>query len=368
MTTRTSRRQLLTQSVTATAFVLAGDVRAQISPVASPAVQQQAMLNLIRGHQTTQMISVAAKLRIADHLREGPKTIATLAAATGAHEDTLYRLLRTLASMGIFTEDDGMRFRLNTAGQLLLSNVPRSLRATAEVAGQESMLRPWGALLYSVQTGEAAFNHLYGKNTFDWFSEHPDAATLFDESQAESTDRSVQVIVTSYDFSKVRQVVDVGGGTGTLIAGILRANPKVRGVLFDLDHVIGSTRQKFDSRLVDRCEFAGGDFFKAVPAGGDLYVMKHILHDWDNRSCQRILSTVHQAMPAKAGLLVIEDIVCGLNQPCIAKASDINMLVRTGGRNRTEREYRDLLSRGGFDTARVTATQAQSLIEATPAR
>ena len=366
MTTRTSRRQLLTQSVTATAFALAHGASAQTSPTAPPAAQQQAMLNMIRGFQTTQIISVAAKLRIADHLKDGPKTIVALAAATGAHEDTLYRLLRALASIGIFTEDDGMRFRLNIAAQALLSGVPGSLRATAEVAGQEWMWRPWGALLYSVQTGETAFNHLYGKNTFDWFLEHPDAAALFDESMAESSDRSLRAIVTSYDFSRVRKVVDVGGGTGTLIAEILRANPTVRGVLFDLDHVVASARQKFDSRMVDRCEFAGGDFFKAVPGGGDLYVMKHILHDWDNRSCQRILSTVRQAMPDKARLLVIEDIVCGPNQPCIAKVSDINMLVRTGGHNRTEKEYRDLLSRGGFDIARVIATRAQSLIEATP--
>jgi len=192
--------------VTATAFASARGARAQTFPSASPTARQKAMLSMIRGHQTTQMICVAAKLRIADHLKDGPKTIAALAAVTGAHEDTLYRLLRTLASMGIFTEDDGMRFRLNTAGQLLLSNVPGSLRATAEVAGQEWMWRPWGALLYSVQTGETAFHHLYGKNTFDWFTEHPDDAALFDESQAESSDRSVQAIVTSYDFSRVRRL------------------------------------------------------------------------------------------------------------------------------------------------------------------
>lgn len=359
MTAHTSRRELLKQSVIASGFLSAQSATAQTAP-------QQLMLNMIRGYQGAQMIYVAAKLRIADHLKGGPKTVTELATTTKAHEDTLYRLLRTLASMGIFSEEDGMRFRLNGAAELLRSGVPGSLRATAEVTGQDWMWRPWGSLLYSVQTGETAFHHLYGKNTFDWLTEHPEAASLFDESLAESSGRSARAIVTGYDFSGARQVVDVGGGSGTLITEILLANPSARGVLFDLNHVIAAARSKFDPRVANRCEFAGGDFFKAVPRGGDFYVMKHILHDWDDASCQKILTTMRQAMPGKGRLLVMEDIVCGPNQPCAAKASDINMLVRTGGRNRTEKEYRELLSKGGFDTARVIPTGSQSVIEANP--
>lgn len=364
MTVHTSRRELLKQSVIATAFLSAQSEAAQTGP--AQAAAQQLMLNMIRGYSASQMIYVAAKLRIADHLKEGPKTVAELAATTKAHEDTLYRLLRTLASMGIFSEEDGMRFRLNAAAELLRSGVPGSLRATAEVTGQDWMWRPWGALLYSVQSGETAFNHLYGKNTFDWLAERPDAASLFDESMAESSGRSARAIVTGYDFSGARKVVDVGGGSGTLITEILLANPSARGVLFDLNHVIAAARTKLDPRVASRCEFAGGDFFKAVPRGGDFYVMKHILHDWDDAHCQKILTTMRQAMSGKGRLLVMEDIVCGPNQPCAAKASDINMLVRTGGRNRTEKEYRELLSKGGFDTARVIPTGSQSVIEANP--
>jgi ubiquinone/menaquinone biosynthesis C-methylase UbiE len=312
------------------------------------------------------MIYVAAKLRIADHLSDGPKTVSELAAIAKAHEGSLYRLLRSLAGMGIFTEDDGMRFRLNTAAESLRSGVSGSLRATAEVAGEDWMWRPWGSLLHSVQTGETAFNHLYGENTFDWFAKHPDAARLFDDSQADSSSGSARVIVTSYDFFRAGKIVDVGGGTGTLIAEILRANPSVRGVLFDLNHVIASARTKFDPRVVDRCEFAGGDFFKAVPRGAELYLMRHILHDWDDVRCQKILTTTRRAMSGRGRLLVIEDIVCGPNQPCVAKTLDINMLVRTGGRNRTDKEYRGLLSQGGFDIKRVVPTASQSLIEATP--
>jgi hypothetical protein len=259
-----------------------------------------------------------------------------------------------------------MRFRLNTAAESLRSGVPESLRATAEVAGEEWMWRPWGALLHSVQTGETAFNHLYGENTFDWFAEHPDAARLFDDSQADSSGGSARAIVTSYDFSRAGKVVDVGGGTGTLMAEILRANPSVRGVLFDLKHVVAAARTKFDPRVIDRCEFAGGDFFNAVPRGAEFYVMRHILHDWDDVHCQKILATTHQAMSGRGRLLVIEDIVCGPNQSCAAKTSDINMLVRTGGRNRTDKEYRDLLSKGAFEITRVVPTTSQTLIEATP--
>jgi hypothetical protein len=366
VTARTSRRQLLMQSVIGTAFASAQSATAQTAPAAPQAAPQQLILNMIRGYQGAQMISVAAKLRIADHLKDGPKTVAELAAGTKADEDTLYRLLRTLASMGIFTEDDGMRFRLNTAAESLRSGVAGSLRATAEVAGEDWMWRPWGALLHSVQTGETAFNHLYGENAFDWLAEHPDAARLFDDSQAESSGGSARAIVAGYDFSGARKVVDVGAGTGTLIVEILRSNPSARGVLFDLNHVVDAARTKLDPRVVERCEFAGGDFFKAVPRGGDFYVMRHILHDWDDERCQKILTTTRQAMSGKGRLLVIEDIVCGPNQPCAAKASDINMLVRTGGRNRTEKEYRELLSKGGFDTASVIPTGSQSLIEATP--
>lgn len=312
------------------------------------------------------MIYVAAKLRIADHLEDGPKTVAELAATTKTHEDTLYRLLRALASIGVFTEDEGMRFRLNAAAELLRSGVPGSLQAAAEVAGQDWMWRPWGALLHSVQTGETAFDHLYGKGTFDWFAEHPDAARLFDRFQAGITAGSAKALVAAYDFSTARKVVDVGGGDGTLIAEILGGNPSVQGVLFDLDHVVAAARTKLAPEIVRRCEFTGGDFFKAIPAGGDVYAMKFILHDWNDARCQDILTTTRRAMSGKGRLLVIEDVVCGPNQPCVAKVGDILMLVRAGGRNRTEKEYRDLLSKGGFKTARVITTSAQSIFEAMP--
>jgi hypothetical protein len=269
--------------------------------------------------------------------------------------------------MGIFIEGEGMHFRLNDAAACLRSGVPGSLRARAEVTGEEWTWKPWGDLLHSVRTGQTAFNHLYGKGTFDWFGEHPDSARLFDEGQAESTAESAKAIVTAYDFSTSHKVIDVGGGDGTLLAAILRANPTSRGVLFDLENVVAAARGKLDRGVVDRCEFVGGDFFKAIPGGGDVYLMKYILHDWSDADCHRILATTSRAMSGKGRLLVVEDLVCGPNQPCAAKLRDISMLVRTGGRNRTEREYRDLMSGGGFDTTRIIPTAAiHSIIETLP--
>src|SRR3954464_15294281 len=188
--------------------------------------------HMIRGCQLAQMISVAAKLRIADRLQNGPLTASNLAEATGSHEDSLYRLLRALAGVGIFAEEPGRHFRLSPASEPLLSAVPGSMRIRAEVMGEALMWNSWGALLHSVQTGETAFDHVYGKNTFDWFREHPDSAQLFDAFQAEVTAGLIDDILSGSDFSHVNVVVDVAGGTGTLLSEILRRYPKSRGILF----------------------------------------------------------------------------------------------------------------------------------------
>src|SRR5260370_11937852 len=229
------------------------------------------------------------------------------------------------------------------------------------------MWRPWGALVHSVTTGETAFEHLYGKNTFDWFKEHPAAAALFDDFQSQNSDRTSEAVAAVYDFSAARVIVDVGGGEGVLITSILRRNHTPRGILFDLDHVIASARTKLDRAIAPRCDFVGGDFFKSVPEGGDLYIMKYILHDWDHDRAVSILTNCRRAMAGRGKLLVVEDIVCGRNQPCFAKDGDINMMVRTGGRNRTEKEYRDLLANGGFEMTRVIPSSGgPSVMEAVP--
>jgi hypothetical protein len=343
-----------------------GPLSAQ-SGTAAPTPTRQSLQTLINGYQTSQMLHVAATLRIADLLKDGPRSTADLAAAAGAHEDTLYRLMRTLASLGIFTETQCRRFELNPTADYLRSDAQGSLRVVAEVLGQEWMWRPWGALLESVKTGTTAFDHLYGLGTFDWFAKHPDARRLFDAGQAEATNASVNAVTNAFDFCKVRRVVDVGGGDGTLLTSMLRVNASTTGVLFDLPGVVEAAKVTFDRSVVARAEFVGGDFFRALPSGADLYTIKSILHDWNDADCQKILVNVRRAMAAASRLLIVEDLVCGPNQPCLAKQRDINMLVRTGGRNRTEQEYRDVLTRGGFRITRVIATASTLfVVEATP--
>ena len=321
---------------------------------------------MINGHIPSMLVSMAAKLRIADHLRDGPQPVATLAARTSTHEDSLYRLLRALTEIGVFIEEPSRTFRLNEAAELLRSDVPGSLRVSAEVAGEPWMRGPWGALSHSLNTGETAFDHVYGKGTFDWFSEHPAEAALFDTWQASITDGAARAVASAYDFSTARSIVDVGGGFGALLAAVLPQNPSARGVLFDLPHVIAQAKSRFDPGLAARVEFVAGDFFKAVPGGHDIYLMKYILHDWNDERSRAILAATRAAMGGRGKLLVIEVIVGPPNQAG-GKVGDVFMLVRTGGRNRTEQEYRDLLASGGFDTTRVIRTKSDlSIIEATP--
>jgi hypothetical protein len=332
-------------------------------PLQSARERVQGMIN---GHIPSMLVSVAAKLRIADSLRDGPQSVATLAARTTTHEDSLYRLLRALTEIGVFAEEPDRRFRLNEAGELLRSDVPGLLRAAAEVAGEPWMRGPWGALLHSVQTGDTAFDHVYGKGTFDWFAEHPDEATLFDTWQASITDAGARAVAAAYDFSTARSIVDVGGGFGALLTTVLQRNAGARGVLFDLPHVIAQAKTRFDPALAARVDFVPGDFFKAVPSGHDIYLMKYILHDWNDERSRAILASTRSAMGGGGTLLVVEVIVNPANQPG-GKVGDVFMLVRTGGRNRTEEEYRTLLASGGFDTTRVIRTQSDlSIIEAVP--
>lgn len=372
-----TRRRFVSNGALAGALLTPFSENAEAAPAAqaqtnvqdrAPAVAErpdQFLRRMIGGFGQTQLIYIAAKLKIADHLANGPQTVTQLARVTGSHDDSLYRILRALAGFGVFSEEEGGRFRLTPTAELLRSDIPGSLRASAEVRGEDWYWRAWGALRESVRTGKTGFEVIYGKNTFDWFAENPDAGRLFDEFQSEVTAESSAAVSKVYDFSTARVVVDVGGGDGTLLTDILRQHLTPRGILFDLPHVVTAAEPGIDGRVSPRFQFVGGDFFKSVPVGGDVYVLKYILHDWEDGRAQAILSSCHRAMVPGSKLLVVEDLVCGPNVACDAKMGDINMLARTGGRNRTEREYRDLLSAGRFDTRRVLpVTGSLAAIEA----
>jgi len=319
---------------------------------------RDALLGLIGGFRLSQMIAIAAKLRIADHLRDGPRTAGALAQLTGSHPDALYRVLRTLASVGVFAEDEPQLFRSTPMGDWLRSDVQGSVRVAAEVVGEEWMWRPWGALAHTVATGETAFDSLYGQDTWTWFGDHPVAARLFDSLMDDITLADAEAIVAGFDFDTYQTIVDVAGGRGVLLAEILRRNPAARGLLFNVPAVIESARQRVPPALVDRLEFVSGDFFRAVPAGGDLYILKNILHDWSDPDAIRILITCRLAMAPQARLLIIEHLIGAPNERSAGKIGDVLMMVRTGGRNRSIAELGQLLTAAGFQVPVAHPTTA----------
>ena len=313
----------------------------------------------IMGFRLSQMISVAAKLRLADLMRERPMSVRDLAQATQTHEDSLYRLLRALTSYGIFAEEGNRCFRLTPEADLFRSDVAGSLRVTAEVVGEPWMWSSWGSLLHTVRTGETAFDHLHGKNTWTYFTENLEASALFNDFMEEVSKSDARAVVEAIEFEG-KTVVDVAGGQGVLLAAILERNPTARGILFNLPHVIEAIR----SEHIGRLELLCGDFFESIPAGGNIYVLKNILHDWEDGCARQILARCRDAMTAEARLLVVENLVYGPNEPCKGKIGDINMMVRSGGRNRTEAELGDLLLASGFQLLRVIPTDGPDLLEA----
>ena len=330
---------------------------------------RSAMQKVINGFRLSQLVSVAAALGIADRLASGPKSVQALAAATGAHEDALYRVLRTLASFEIFEEradDNGApAFRLTDAGEWLRSDVAGSLRVAAEVAGADWMWNAWGGLLRSVMTNETAFDAIYGQSTWTWFDAHPAAAALFNRHMEALTAADARAIVEAFDFSRFGTIVDVAGGQGALLAAIVGRHAGARGVLFNLERVVAAARDQLPPEVADRVELVAGDFFASVPRGGDAYILKNILHDWADEPARAILRVCRRDMPPHAALLIVERLVGPPNDGFDGKLADIQMMVRNGGRNRTEREFRLLLAACGFAAARVVhAAGGPSIIEA----
>lgn len=254
----------------------------------------EATLQLISGFWIARAIYIAAKLGIADHLHDRPKSAAELAAATGTHAPSLYRVLRALASVGVFAQGDDNRFRLTPLSETLRTDVPGSLRAFTIVELGEEHHPAWGDLLHSVKTGEIAFDHAFGMPIWEYFARHPENAKTFDDAMTGMTLAVNDAVLSSYDFSSIGKIVDVGGGHGSLIASILKSNPRMRGILFDVPAVIEGARARLAAEgIADRCEFIAGDFFESVPGGGDAYILKWIIHDWDDERALTILRNCH---------------------------------------------------------------------------
>jgi SAM-dependent methyltransferase len=328
---------------------------------------QEYINQLICGYWKSQCIYVAAKLGIADLLANGTLSSDELAERTATHPPALFRLLRALASLGVFAEEPGKRFRLTPAAEILRSDIPGSKRALAIMMGEE-YFRAWGELLYSVRTGKPAFDQIFGQPLFNFLAQHSEQAAIFDKAMLGAHGRDAAAILDAYDFSQFTSVADIGGGNGTTLCAILERHSKLQGTLFDLSGVIERARATVEkSSLSDRIHLVGGNFFETAPTGADACVLRHIIHDWDHEKAIRILKNVRRAIAPHGRLLIVEAVIPAGNEPCFAKLLDLTMLVAPGGQERTEEEYRDLLGHAGFRLARIVSTSTEdSVIEGIP--
>ena len=319
-----------------------------------------ALYRMISGFYVSQAIYAIVRLGIADCLSDGPLATEELARRSKSHVQSLKRVLRLLVTVGLFTEDNQGRFALTPIGNHLRAGASGSMRAAALLFGGITQ-RAWGDLLYSVETGEPAFRRVFGQDSFSYFAQHPEEAANFDAAMGGFTAQIAAAVVAAYDFSGVRHIIDVGGGNGTLLVEILRVHSSLKGTLFDLPQVVERARQRLrEIGLADRCEAVGGDFFAAVPGGADAYLLKHVIHDWNDDRAVAILKNCHKVMGPAAKLLIIE----GVYPPRVdqseasqgAAANDVNMLVCTGGRQRSKAEFRRLYAAAGFGLSRTIAT------------
>ena len=326
------------------------------------------LLRLINGFQISQAIHVAATVGVADHLRDGPRTSEELASLTGTDAGALYRLLRVLAAVGVFEEHDQRRFSLTPLGDCLRSDSETPAGPWASFIGRPYYWQSWGHLLHSVRTGENAFQDLNGETVWQYRQQHPEEGGIFDRAMAGNSRGAVEALIHAYDFSPFGHVADIGGGHGQTLAGILAAHPATRATLFDQLHVISKAQATLEKEnLADRCHFIAGSFFDAVPAGADAYILRMIIHDWEDQEAIAILKNCRRAMAANAKLLLIEQVVGPPGEGAIIKFSDLNMMVSPGGRERTRDEFADLCAQSGFALTRIIpAGPRMSVVEAIP--
>lgn len=341
------------------------NINEQTAPNSQSAPPEIVLTQMITGSLGSQAVYVAAKLGIADLLTGGAKSTSELAAATETDAPSLYRVLRALAAQGIFTETQDRVFALTPTAELLRSDSPRSLRDLAIFMGEDWHWQVWGRTLYSVRTGKAAWAEVHGKEVFPYFEANPEAAKIFNRAMTSLSNLAIQAVVEGYDFSSLETIVDIAGGHGRLLTTILAANPSLRGVLFDLPHVIEGAKESVQGTTASaRCEFAGGDFFASVPANADAYIMKHIIHDWDDERALKILTNIRSVMKSNGRVLLVESVITPANEADFGKLLDIEMLVSPGGKERTAEEYRELFAGAGLRLTRIVPTKSPySVIE-----
>lgn len=346
--------------------------KAQLQPVSETQLHPaDHVMQLATGYMASISIYIVAKLGIADLLAAGPQNVSDLAAATQTHEDRLYRVLRALAAVGVFSEVTPRQFALTPAAQVLRSDVPDSILPMAMWMSDPFHFRTYAELMHTVRTGEITFDLIYGKPIFEYFREDPKEADCFHDAMTCFSRAVVPAVLKAYDFSGIGKLLDVACGHGTLLGAILKEYPQMLGMLFDLDHVIEGTRRAITQNgLEKRCELLSGDFFSAVPQGADAIIMKHIIHDWDDAKAAIILRNCRKALAGKvnAKILLVETVIPRGNEPHLGKFIDLEMMVFPGGRERTEEEFRKLFAASGLRLNRIVPTDAPLwVVEAVPA-
>jgi hypothetical protein len=339
----------------------------------STATEQQAeaaaaLRQLIMGFRATQIVHVAAKLGLADMIAAGAQEAPALAEALGADPEALQRLLRALGSLGLARETRAGGFELTALGAGLRRDVPGSLHGVALLYGDEWLWRAYGRLEHSVLTGKPAFEQVHGQPLYAYLDQHPDAARVFNQAMSSFSAHEAAAILNAYNFAAATKLVDVGGGEGNLLADILSAYPHLKGVLFELDSVIAKLDGRWEAaELGGRVQLVAGDFFEGLPQGGDAYLLKSVLHNWDDAAALRILQRCRAAIANHGRLLVIERLIPEGDASSEAKLFDINMLVVAGGRERSPHEYRALFEAAGFELRRIIPTRsALSIVEGLP--
>jgi len=325
-----------------------------------------ALFQMATGYWVSQAIYVAAKLGIADLLKDGPQSCIALAAATGSDAPSLFRLMRALASVGVFSHVRRDSFALSRLAESLQTNTAASLRAMVITIG-EIHYQACGNLLHSVQSGSPAFDNAFGASLFDYLRQNVDAADAFNQGMGNVASMLAYAVLTAYDFAGISSIVDVGGGQGTLLEKILQFNPEMRGTVFDTASTIERATQLGHNTWGRRCSYIAGDFFTSVPQGADAYFLCGVIHDWDDDRAITILGNCRRAMTKNSRLLLVDVIVPDAASASFSKLLDLNMLVMTGGRERTEPEFRTLLDASGYKLTKIVPTMApQSVIVAAP--
>ena len=338
------------------------------APAQTPEQAAQLIFQLGTGYIASSALYIAVKLRIADKLANGPRTAAALASESGVQEDALYRVLRALASLGVFEETAARTFALTPAAELLRRDRPGSIYPMALWLADPFHFRVYAELMHSVETGQPAADKVVGKPVFEHFADEPELSAVFNDAMTSFSGAVAPAALKAYDFSGINTLVDVAGGHGEVLMTILRAHPQMRGVLFDIEHVIAGAKPRIAaSGMSERIRTESGDFFKAVPAG-DGYIMKHIIHDWDDARSVAILKNIRSAMASRDGRLILLDTVLQPgNQPDLGKLIDLEMLLLPGGRERTGEEFRALFAQAGFALTKIVPTESPlAVIEARP--